>query len=173
MKYNIVEIEEFNIIGLSVKTKNKDGKAREDIKTLFGNLIKEDVIDAIPGKLTYEIFCIYTDYESGDKGEFLAVVGCKTESLNDIPEGFIGRKIEKSLYRHYKIEDSNPDKVAKLWQEISASNTDRKYTTDFEVYGENADINIYISVKWFSGIRKFGLCSIGTSFIFIDNAREI
>lgn len=148
MDYKIAEAGDFNVIGLSVKTKNDaSGKAQKDIGELFGRLIEEDLIDLIPGKLTYEIYCVYTGYEGDHNEEYTTIVGCKTESLDEIPQDFTGIKIEKSLYRHYKAEGGGPEKVAQVWENIRACGADRKFSVDFDVYGEEPDVNIYVSVN--------------------------
>ena len=147
MDFKTIEIEEFNVTGLSVRTKNEEGKAQKDIADLFGKLIGEDLLDKIPGKLTYEIYCVYTDYESDCNGEYTVIVGCKTENLKDIPQGFTGVTIPKNSYRHYKIAGGGNENVAQAWKEIWADGADRTYAADFDVYGENPDVDIYVSVK--------------------------
>ncbi len=152
MEYNIVEIEEFSIIGITIKTINKEGKSQKDIGELWGQFMAQNLISQIPNLKSSEIFCIYTDYETDFTGEYLTILGCKVNSLDKIPEGFIGRKIPKTKYRHYKAIGKIPDCVGDVWSQIWQSNINRSYIADFDVYGEkskdpqNAEVDIYLSV---------------------------
>lgn len=148
MNYKNIELDGFYIIGLSVRTKNEDGKSQKDIADLFSKLIGEDLIDQIPDKLTYELYCVYTDYEKDSQGEFTAIVGCKVQSIEDVPEGFTGVEIPKSKYRHYTVKGGSPAEVAEVWEEIwDDKDVNRAYIADFDVYKEEPGVDIYISVK--------------------------
>jgi predicted transcriptional regulator YdeE len=63
----------------------------------------------------------------------------KVKSLDSIPAGLIGRKFEKENYTKFVAQGEMPQAVIELWQEIwnKDEKLNRKYTADFEVYGEN------------------------------------
>ncbi len=149
-----MNIESFKIIGISVRTTNENGKSSQDIGTLWERFYKENVASKILGKISEDIYSVYTDYESDYKGSYTTIIGCKVNSLNNIPEGMTGKEIEDNNYKVYTAKGKMPDAVVNQWMEIwSDSELKRAYTSDFEVYGEksqdpaNAEVDIYIAVE--------------------------
>ena len=148
-----MKIESFKIIGISVRTTNEGGKSSHDLGKLWERFYKENVASKIPGKMSEEIYSVYTDYESDYKGSYTTIIGCKVNSLN-IPEGMTGKEIEEGNYKVYTAKGKMPETVVNQWMEIwKDDDLKRAYTSDFEVYGEksqnseNAEVDIYIAVK--------------------------
>ena len=152
MKYELIELDEFKIIGKSVRTINWGSKSLNDMGELWNNFLNNNLIEKIPNKLSDDIYCLYTDYESDYKSYYTAILGCKVISLNSIPEGFIGRTIPTLTYNKIPSIGKIPESIFKSWQEIWQSDIKRKYIADFEVYGEsskdltNAKVEIYLSI---------------------------
>jgi predicted transcriptional regulator YdeE len=148
-----IEIEEFKVIGISVRTTNQNRQSQNDIGNLWGKFIEQNLIGKIPNKNSLDIYCIYTNYESDFNGLYTAILGCKVNSFDNIPEGFISWTIPKTKYQVYKSTGKLPDSVLKTWTNIWQSDTGRKYVADFDVYGqksqntENAEVDTYVSIK--------------------------
>jgi predicted transcriptional regulator YdeE len=149
----IKELDEFYIIGISVRTSNREGKSQKDIGELFGAFFGNNLIEKIPDKKSNDVYCIYTDYESDFMGLYTTVIGCRVESLGNIPAGFTGVTIPKSKYLVYKSAGKLPECVGVTWGQIWQSDLNRKYSADFDVYGEkaqnpeNAEVETYVSVN--------------------------
>ena len=147
------ELDEFNIIGISVRTSNSEGKSQKDIGELFGAFFGNNLIEQIPNKENNDVYCLYTEYESDFMGMYTTVIGCRVASLENIPAGFTGVTIPKSKYLVYKSAGKLPECVGMTWGQIWESDLNRKYTADFDVYGEkaqnleNAEVETYVSVK--------------------------
>src|SRR5579863_5165099 len=152
MTYETIELEKFNIIGISVRTTNQNGQSYKDIGELWGKFMGQGIAEQIPNKGSHDIFCMYTDYESDVNGPYTVILGCKTSSLESIPEGFTGKTIAKAAYRKYTATGKIPDCVIATWQHIWQSPIKRKYIADFEVYGEkaqnpeHAEVSTYLSI---------------------------
>ena len=149
-----MKIESFKIIGVSIRTTNEGGKSSHDLGKLWERFYQENVSSKITGKMNEEIYSVYTDYESDYKGSYTTIIGCKVNSLNNIPEGMTGKEIEGGNYKVFTAKGKIPDAVVNQWMEIwKDSELKRAYTSDFEVYGEksqnpeNAEVDIYIAVK--------------------------
>ncbi|HEY9196665.1 MAG TPA: GyrI-like domain-containing protein, partial [Mucilaginibacter sp.] len=103
-------------------------------------------------RLTDEIYCVYTDYESDFTGFYTAILGCRVSSLDNIPEGLISLIVPPGNYVKYTAEGRIPDCIAETWQQIWSSDIRRKYTADFDLYGlkardsENARVEIYVAI---------------------------
>lgn len=152
MKPASIELNEFYVIGVSVRTTNQNGQSQIDIGELWGQFIGQSLIEKISNKVTRDIYCIYTDYESDFYGPYTTILGCKVASFKNIPEGFVSKTIPATKYLLYKSEGKLPDCVAETWSNIWKSDTNRKYIADFDIYGqqaqnsENALVDTYLSV---------------------------
>lgn len=147
-------IEEFHVIGISVKTTNEGGQAAKDIPHLWDRFMSEDIVSKIPNKASLDVYGIYTEYEGDFTQPYTTMIGCRVTSLDNIPDGLIGLTIEAANYEKVTAKGKlSDDIVFNKWNEIWQSNMDRAYLADFEIYGEksidvdNAEVDIFISVK--------------------------
>lgn len=153
MNFTLVQLEPFDVIGISVRTTNQNGQSQADIGTLWQRFFAENTAAKIPAKTSDDIYCLYTDYESDANGPYTTVIGCKVSNVDNIPDGLVKLKILGEKYRLYESTGKLPDCVLQTWQEIWQFPVERKYLTDFDVYGEgckdpqNATVEIYLSVK--------------------------
>ena len=63
MKYEIVELEEKMVVGVSIRTSNQNGKAIQDIGLAWQKLFQKGNYDQIPNKVNGKTIGLYTDYE--------------------------------------------------------------------------------------------------------------
>ena len=146
MEYEIVNLEEKLLVGLSGYTSNSDPKMGEIISELWKNLYENGVSQKITNKYNEYSIGLYSDYT--DEG-YTVTVGhqvLKNEnsdlSLKIIPAG---------KYAKFSIHGNMVTAVADAWNEIWNMDLKRTFTGDFEEYlnsdCENADINIYIAIE--------------------------
>jgi len=142
----------FNIIGISVRTNNNVGG--RDIGSLWEKFMGEDIFDKIPNKKSFDVYGIYTDYESDHTGDYTATVGCVVSSFDEIPAGMVSKIIPKSNYEIFIAKGRIPECIYEKWTKIwENKELKRTYLADFEVYGEksqnplDAEVAIFISVK--------------------------
>lgn len=148
-----VKIESFNIIGIAIRTTNQNGQAAKDIPALWGKFMAENTISKIKNLIDPTIYSLYTDYEGDHTDPYTTILGCKVENLNEIPEGMIGKSFEAGEFVKFTTKgDLEKDLIINEWQKIWSKDINRKYSVDFEVYGEkaqdmnNAEVDILISV---------------------------
>jgi predicted transcriptional regulator YdeE len=143
----------FHIIGIFVRTTNVNNKALKDIGDLFGNFIGQNIGGKIPNKISEDIYCVYTDYESDYNGPYTTIIGCKVSSLDDIPAGLMGKSIPESKYEVYKSTGKLSISLAKTWEGIWNADLNRRYSADFDIYGdkardyENAEVDTYVAIN--------------------------
>lgn len=150
-----ITIEDFNIIGISMVTTNKNGQSIKDIGTLWQRFEKEQIAVKIPNIISGEVYSLFTDYESDFSGKYLTIIGFKVSDLNRIPDGMIGRTFKGGSYKKFTAKGEMPQAIAKTWQTVWSEdkNLKRKYTVDFEVYGPksqkgaDSEVDIYIAVE--------------------------
>lgn len=149
-----IKIDAFHVIGISVRTTNENEQAAKDIPALWGKFMSEGIQAKIPNKIDAEVLSIYTNYESDYTKPYDTILGCKVSSLDTIPEGMVAQSFDESTYLEYVSKgDMNQGVVYNTWLKIWEANIDRKYTADFEVYGEkaqnpsNIEVPIYVAVN--------------------------
>jgi predicted transcriptional regulator YdeE len=151
-KMNIVNIEEKQIYGLSVRTTNAREMNPEtaQIGATWQKFDQDVSVDYQGGERVYGV---YYDYESDANGEFNVLAG--TEKADEALEKVT---IQKGKYLVFKGRATAADDQARiqtvinLWGEVWAyfdnpdSEYKRAYITDFEHYKNPTGIEIYISI---------------------------
>lgn len=149
-------IEEFKIIGISIRTTNKNGQSAKDIETLWEKFWGEKIQEQIPNKLNEDIYAVYTDYETDFDGAYTTIIGLPVSSLNNVPKGFVGITIRKTKYQKFVSKGKMPEAVVNTWMKIWGNkelNQARAYKADFTIHGKkyydgnNAEVTTFISVK--------------------------
>lgn len=151
---NMQQIKQFSIIGISIRTTNENKQAATDIPALWNKFMMEGILQQIPNKTDQTIYCVYTDYEKDHTKPYTTILGCKVESLNSIPEGMVGKRIDTANYELFTPKGNLiQGLVYNEWLKIWDLDLPRTFTSDFEVYGpkaqnfENAEVDIFIAVK--------------------------
>ncbi|WP_404811570.1 GyrI-like domain-containing protein [Capnocytophaga canimorsus] len=144
----------FKIIGIAVRTTNANGQAATDLGKLWGQFMS-DTISKISNTISEEIIAIYTDYESDYQGAYTAIIGKKVSSLDEIPNGMIGREFPATKFQKFIAKGEMPNAVMQTWKTIweQDATLHRAYHYDFEVYGEKSqngdesEVEVFVSVK--------------------------
>ena len=145
--------EGFDLIGIAVKTSNKEGQAGTDIANLWNRFMTEKISDKIPNKLSAEVYSLYTNYEGDHTAPYTTILGCKVASLEIIPEGMVGMSFPKNKYQVFTANGNLMQGIIwDKWLEIWEFPLKRNYIADFEVYGEKAqnpeaaEVEIYVGI---------------------------
>lgn len=148
------KIEDFHVIGISVRTKNENQETTRDIAKLWNDFMSRKIMNKIPNKIEDTLYAIYTDYESDHSGEYTIVVGCKVSSLEVIPLGMVGTTVKTGDYAKFMAKgDVTKAAIPDAWEKIWKTDLNRVYASDFEVYDDramdptNAEVDIFIGVN--------------------------
>ncbi|MBP1888615.1 putative transcriptional regulator YdeE [Clostridium moniliforme] len=146
MNYEIVNLEEKIVVGISAIISNDDPNMGKVIGGLWGKLYEDGINETIKNKVNEYAIGLYSDYENN---KYTVTVGnevCKAEN-----EEITIKKIPSGKYAKFFIEGNMQKVVAEACNEICQMDLDRSYEADFEEYlnadFDNAKINIYISLK--------------------------
>lgn len=147
-------LKPFFVAGISVRTANGNGQAATDIPALWSRFRSEDVAAQLKGRLSEDIYSVYTEYEGDHTQPYTTLIGYQVENLDHVPEGMQGIAIEGGDYEQFTAKGALAKGVVfEAWLNIWNSAIPRAYTADFEVYGakaqdpENAAVDIFIAVK--------------------------
>ncbi len=156
-----VKIEPFKVIGISVRTTNENGQAAKEIADLWDRFMDEKISETIPDKIDNTVYSIYTDYEGDHTKPYTAILGCRVENLNDIPDGMIGKSFDGGNYIKLLAKgDLTKGLILNKWKEIWEMDLDRAFTTDFEVFGAkaqnptDAEIEFLVAVKQAANVGR-------------------
>ncbi len=142
-----VQIDNFEVDGLVIRTINNEVLKEPIIPNLWKKFIDEEVFEKIPHKANSTfIYAVYTDYESDVHGHYTLLIGAKVQdSKNELPNNFEKRMVHEGKYVVFTA--LNQEKVFEAWMEIWNTPLDRAYTSDFECYDlTTGQVKIYIAV---------------------------
>lgn len=147
-------MNEFKIIGISTETTNENGQSIKDVEEIWGKFWNENKSDKIPNKESDEIYAVYTDYERDYTGKYTLIIGFPVTTLDNIPDGFVGREIFVGRNEKYISQGKMPEAILKTWTEIwQDTQLKRAYRADVTVHGEKyydgdkAEVETYISIR--------------------------
>lgn len=141
-----------HIIGVEIRTTNDDGAAFRDIPEHWSKFFGQSMVDLIPNKISGDIFGIYTQFENegqNNNGIYSFIIGAQVSSYDQIPEQFVKTVIPMSRYQIFDAAAGHPEKVGEKWQEIWGHTFENKRTfvSDYELYKESGEIEIYIGIQ--------------------------
>lgn len=146
MKYEIVNVDEKIVVGVSAVTSNTDPNMGQIIGGLWEKLYQGGVNAAIKNKVNDYAIGLYSDYTEND----YCVTAGNEVSKAENPELTV-KVIPAGKYAKFSVHGNMEKAVAEAWGKIWAMDLDRRYSGDFEEYlnadWENADIDIYIALK--------------------------
>lgn len=145
----------FKIIGIETRTTNQNNQSQQDLEKLWTQFYADNVFDKIPNKVSDNVLSIYTDYKSDYTEDYTTIIGVTVSTLNDVPDGLIGREFKPDNFKRFVAKGEMPNAVVGVWLDIWKNDKElnRKYTYDFEVYGEksqnglNSEVEIYVSIR--------------------------
>lgn len=147
-------IEQFYIIGITIRTTNENGQSGTDIPFLWHTFMSENIAAQIPNKVDDAIYSVYTDYELDHTKPYTTLLGCRVSSLDQVPEGLTGKSIEGGKYANITAKGNlNDNIVFNEWQKIWSTDIPRTFKADFEVYGTkaqnpaDAEVDIFLSLS--------------------------
>lgn len=151
MDYELVNIEQKIVVGVSADTSNDDPKMGETIGGLWVKLYQEGVNATIKNKVNEYAIGLYSDYvENADKCLSYCVTAGNEVSQAENDELTV-KVIPAGKYAKFSVHGHMETAVAEAWRKIWQIDLDRSFTGDFEEYlnsdWENADIDIYIALK--------------------------
>lgn len=154
MDYKIVELAEKTVVGITARTNNSSPKMSAVIGGLWKRFF-EEAYGKISDKANPYTMGIYTDYSSGEKGDYTIMTACEVTSESG-NEPFEVRKIPAGKYAEFEIVGDMDTaaqfkEIDRLWRELWEMDLERSFVYDFEEYRSSdpnrADIHIYIGLK--------------------------
>lgn len=162
MQKELVSRPEIKLVGLSVRTNNKDemNPKTAKIASVWRDFYELNVAEKIPDRTNKGVLIsVYTEYMTDENGPYTYFLGEEVNSFEDAPIELDRMVIEDATYQRFTTSTGPmPKIVIDAWMRIwNMSPADfggtRAYVADFEVYDErasdpaNAVVDIYIGVN--------------------------
>ncbi|HVV54832.1 MAG TPA: GyrI-like domain-containing protein [Mucilaginibacter sp.] len=127
----------FFVAGIAIRTTNQDERSDADIGRLWTKFTSEGIAGQIENKLSEDIYCVYTDYESDYTGWYTAVLGCRVAEPFHSPDWFMAL-VPSGSYRVYRPCGEFPACVGNTWRQIWKDGSMRSYIADYDLYKAGA-----------------------------------
>ncbi|MBC5830881.1 GyrI-like domain-containing protein [Vibrio metschnikovii] len=148
---NLQKINALKVSGISVRTTNVHEMDLSTSKISYAwEKFNEDMYPLLSP--VSKVYGLYTHYSSDFRGEF-DVIACASNIDPTGLEHSVTSEIKSGVYLVFKRKGHMPQVVSDLWQEVWRyfSSVDcthtRAYTTDFEYYKSNNEVEIFIAIK--------------------------
>lgn len=146
MNYEIVNLEQKTVVGVSAITGNADPKMGEITSKLWEKLYQGGVNTAIKNKINEYAIGLYSDYSND---QYCVTAGNEVSKAEN--DELTVKMIPAGKYVKFSVHGHMEKAVAEAWDKIWKMDLDRSFTGDFEEYlnsdWENADIDIYIALN--------------------------
>lgn len=151
MNYEIVELSEKTVVGLTARTNNAAPDMGAMIGGLWNRFFGEGIFSAIAQKANDKTLGIYTDYAGNENDDYSVVVACEVTAADAVPSGAVVKTIPAGRYAIFAVQGHMQKAVSDFWCQLWAMKLPRAYVCDFEEYQnadpDNALIHIYIGLR--------------------------
>lgn len=151
MNYEIVELNEMTVAGISARTNNNSPEMHAVIGGLWNDFYGKGIYESIPGKVSGKAIEIYTDYEDDENADYTVMMASEVENSDSLPEGMQSMIIPAGKYAKFVVRGNMVTACMQFWQELWQMNLPRSFVCDFEEYQnsdpDNCEIHMYIGLK--------------------------
>lgn len=152
MNYEVINLEEKTVAGLTIRTSNNDPAMAKSIGSIWKKFFADGVYQSIVNKYGDKSIGLYTNYEEDVHGAYDMMACCEVVDTINLPAGVDTQVIPAGRYAKFIVHGDVQQAVAKFWTQLWSMDLERKYSCDFEEYQsgcdmKNAEIHIYISLK--------------------------
>lgn len=163
MKREKVTLDQIKLIGMTVRTNNKNemNPSTAKINKLASTYWQQQIANQFKNRINPGVtYVVYTDFESDEHGDYTCFFGEEVKSFDTQNlSKFKSFTIPESTYQKFTTEPGKmPDVVISAWQHIWQMKKDefegtRKYIADFEVYDQRAKdpnstvVDIYLGIE--------------------------
>ncbi|MGB0424464.1 MAG: WYL domain-containing protein, partial [Flavobacteriales bacterium] len=97
-KKNKMDVKKTTVVGISVRTINRENQAMIDISALWQRFMQEGVMNKIDNKVNNHIWAIYHNYEGDHLAPYSCTLGCEVSSMSKLPAEFDAVEIHPGEY---------------------------------------------------------------------------
>ncbi len=134
VKAGLEKIDGFSVVGLSMTTSNET--ASEEINALWQDFFEKSIGQDVENRVDDVIYAVYSDYEGDHTKPYRLTVGYKIEGAPQMKDHLYHVEVQSADYAMMGAIGEQPKALIETWTAVWQSDLDRKFETDFEVYGK-------------------------------------
>ncbi|KNZ42609.1 GyrI-like domain-containing protein [Acetobacterium bakii] len=151
MNYEVVELKEKKVVGLTARTGNNDVNMTQVIGTLWQRFYGDGIYHAIAGKKNNCAIGLYSNYKDGVNDRYDVTVCCEVNDVQELKDGMVAQTINPGKYAKFVVHGNMQTAVMDFWTKLWVMDINRSFDCDFEEYQgdgdmENSEIHMYISI---------------------------
>jgi predicted transcriptional regulator YdeE len=137
------------IIGIELRTDNHE--AMRTIPPHWQRFTEEGVLARIPGKLSDEVYAVYTHFENAgvnNEGVYSLIIGAPVSGTQAVPPGMSHAVLPASPRAVFPVPQGRFDQVGPAWQAVwQRDDLPKAYVADCERYRADGQIDILIGLR--------------------------
>jgi len=135
VKAGLETIPAFSVVGVS-KVISGNEKASEEINGLWERFFGQSIGMDVPNRVDDVIYAVYSDYEGDHTQPYRLTIGYKISGDPEMKDHLHHVEVQKADYAMMSAAGEQPKALMETWTAIWQSDLDRRFETDFEVYGQ-------------------------------------
>ena len=147
MNYEIVNLEEKIVVGITARTGNNDPECQKVIGGLWQDFMSKGIWESMKNKANEYCIGLYSNYDFTDMTYDVTIGAEVTQADTKINV----KKIPGGKFALFRVKGDVVKAVSEAWEKIWAIPLERSFAGDFEEYVSNeygiAEINIYVALK--------------------------
>lgn len=133
VKAGLEKLTAFDVVGISAVISGRE-KAAEEINVLWETFFKQSTGQSVENRVDDVIYAVYSDYEGDHTKPYRLTIGYK---IKGAPEGSLHHvQVREADYAMMGAVGAQPKALIETWEAVWSSDLDRRFETDFEVYGQ-------------------------------------
>lgn len=137
------------IIGIELRTSNDE--AMQTIPPHWQRFTEENVLERIPGKLSDEVYAVYTHFENAgvnNQGIYSLIIGAPVSSAQAVPPGMSHAVLPASPRAVFPVPQGQFDQVGPAWLEVwQRDDLPKTFIAECERYRADGQIDILIGLR--------------------------
>ncbi|MDE5648648.1 MAG: GyrI-like domain-containing protein [Oscillospiraceae bacterium] len=147
MNYEIVDLEEKIVVGITARTGNNDPECQKVIGSLWQDFMSKGIWESMKNKANEYCIGLYSNYDFTDMTYDVTIGAEVTQADTELNV----KKIPGGKFALFRVKGDVVKAVSEAWEKIWAIPLERSFAGDFEEYVSNengiAEINIYVALK--------------------------
>ena len=135
VKAGLDKIKGFDVVGVTTRITDRE-TASEQINALWETFFKQSVVQNIENRVDDIIYAVYSDYEGDHEDPYRITIGYKISGAAQLKGGLHKVRVKTADYAMMGAAGEQPKALIETWTSIWQSDLDRRFETDFEVYGQ-------------------------------------
>ncbi len=135
VKAGLETIPAFSVVGLSAVISGNE-KASEEINELWQSFFGKSIGQDVSNRVDDVIYAVYSDYEGDHTKPYRLTIGYKIKGDPQMKGHLHHVEIKEAEYAMMSAAGEQPKALIDTWTAVWQSDLNRKFETDFEVYGK-------------------------------------